>query len=177
MGIADSLNALGMVAERLGDLGLARSCHEESLANRKKRDDPMGIAESIHYLAQIDAQEGKLDRAARAFARSLVIRRQLGDRISIADSLESIALLLGDAGLPDRATRLLAAVAALRAETESSTPPASKPRIEAVARRAREALGDEAFQSEWEKGSRLSLDDAIALASKTAPSPSAPPAQ
>ncbi len=86
MGIADSLNALGMVAERLGDLSLARSYHEQSLASRREREDPMGIAESLHYLAEIDEREGLYDRAMHSFAHSLAIRSQLADRLGTAFS-------------------------------------------------------------------------------------------
>ncbi len=164
MGIADSLNALGMVAERMGDLEQARDRHEESLANRRQRDDPMGIAESLRCLAAIDAQEGRLGRARAFYAQSLAIQKRLGDRLNIAESLELIGLLAAREGSWERAAQILGTVATLRAEIESPTPPAQRAEVENATAQAQSALGDRAFAVEWERGRRMSLEQAIDLA-------------
>ena len=163
MGIADSLSALGMVAERMGDLEGARACHEASLANRMEREDQMGIGESLHNLASIDAREGRLDRARARYAKCLSIRKELGDRLGITEALESFGLLETEAGEYRRAAGLLGTAAAVRAEIEAGTPPARVAQVEGAISRLREALGGAVFEEEWLRGRWMSLDQAVEL--------------
>ncbi|MFB3907429.1 MAG: protein kinase [Candidatus Eisenbacteria bacterium] len=169
MGIADSLCALGMVAERMSDLAGAREFHEASLANRMDREDPMGIGESLHNLAGIDAQEGRFDTARLRYARSLSIRKGLGDRLGIIESLEAIGFLEIEAGDYRRAACVLGAAAAVRAEIEAAVPPPRERQLEKALGRARRQLGHSAVESEWERGRRMTIPEAVECAASGLP--------
>jgi len=161
MGVADSLSNLGAVAEGQGDYDRAQACYEQSLKNRRDRQDPMGIAESLHNLGALAARRCEYGKARAYYEQSLTIRRKLGDRMDIAHSLEGLGTLATVCGESTRAAILLGAATSLRTEIKAPTSPAKQQKLNTAISKTRSELGESVFSREWEKGRAMSLDQAI----------------
>lgn len=81
-------------------------------------------------------------------------------------SLEAIAGVTGETGRREHSARLLGAADALRERNGYARVPWEAARYDADLALARETLGTEAFQTALTQGARLSIDEAVALASK-----------
>ena len=81
-------------------------------------------------------------------------------------SLEALATLALEHESPAEATRLFGAAAALRSTVGMVRWPIDQPAYDADLVRAQDTLGLDAFRTTWDEGSALSVDDAVAYASR-----------
>jgi len=104
--------------------------------------------------------------AARALLEeSLVIRRELGSRIGILYALEVLGAVVASLRDSLRAARIWGATERSRAEIGPPRPQNEMPGYDRYVAAARIASGDDAaFDSAWQKGRCLTLDQAIDLA-------------
>jgi len=86
-GVAVSLNALAVGAQRRGDLEASRSLFEESLALWRQLDDRVAVVRALSNLANVATLLGHFDEAHSLFEECLTISRQLGDRAGMAWAL------------------------------------------------------------------------------------------
>jgi tetratricopeptide (TPR) repeat protein len=102
-----SLNNLGILLTKQGDLAAARPLLERALAIRGKLDrEDLSTASVFHNLAVLLHDEGDFAAAQPLYERALSIREKLGgpNHREIASSLESLAILLDDQGKSAAAT-------------------------------------------------------------------------
>jgi len=104
--------------------------------------------------------------AARALlGESLAIRRELGDQFGIPASLEGLAAVVASQRDSMRAARIWGATERSRAEIGAPLPPSERSGYDRYVAAARIASGDDAaFDSAWQEGRCLTLDQAMDLA-------------
>ncbi len=168
-GIGLTLTDLGVVAGALGDHAAARSLIEEGLAIQREVDDRTGMAVSLTNLGRAAREQGDHASAGNSYRESLALRRDAGDRLGIALSLEGLAAVAAASGAGAReaggecAAELWGAAERLREEIGSPMLLSDRPRYEREVAAARAAHGDEsAFESAWQAGRALTLEQAVA---------------
>ena len=160
-----SLNNLGNVALDQGDYPAARALLEESLAIRRELGDRWGIARALSNLGNVALNQGDYPAARALLEESLAIRRELGDRSGIPYSLEGLAAVVASLRDSLRAARIWGATERSRAEIGTPLPPCERSGYDRCVAAARIASGDDAaFDSAWQEGRGLTLDQAIDLA-------------
>jgi non-specific serine/threonine protein kinase len=90
MGVARSLNNLGLVAYVQGDYATARTLYEESLAIYRQTGDRWGIAVVLNNLGNAAYVQGDYNTAHSRHSESLEIRRAMGNKTGIAWSLNNL---------------------------------------------------------------------------------------
>jgi predicted ATPase/DNA-binding winged helix-turn-helix (wHTH) protein len=164
-GIAVSLNNLGTVAFLQCDYPAARTLHEESLVIGRELGNPHSISMALSNVGHVALEQGDYPTAGALYEESLVIRRELGDRIGILYALEGLAAVLASLRESLRAARIWGATERLRAEIGTPRPQNEMPGYDRYVAAARIASGDDAaFDSAWQEGRCLTLDQAIDLA-------------
>jgi len=167
--IAWPLNHLGHIAQLQGEYAEAIRLHEASLKPFRELGARHGGHIWAHhdlgetYLAQGDAQ-----LAASHFAQALAVARDLGYRAGLAWCLAGMAGVAVLDEEPERATRLWGAAEALRQSIGARHAPAARATREKLIAKAREQLGDEAFDAAWAKGQAMTAEQAIELAVEAA---------
>jgi predicted ATPase len=163
--IALSLSNVGHVALDQGDYPAARALLEESLAIRRELGDRHGIATSLSNLGYAALNQGDYPAARALLEESLAIRRELGDQFGILYSLEGLAAVVASLRESLRAARIWGATERSRAEIGTPLQPSERSGYDGYVTAARIASGDDAaFESAWQEGRCLTLDQAIGLA-------------
>jgi len=162
---AGLLGNLGGVAFRQGDYPAARALHEESLAIARDLGNPHSIAMSLSNVGHVALDQGDCAAARALLEESLLISRDLGDRIRILYALEVLAAVVASLRDSLRAARIWSAIEQSRAEIGPPRPQNERSGYDRYVAAARIASGDDAaFDSAWQDGRGLTLDQAIDLA-------------
>jgi predicted ATPase/DNA-binding CsgD family transcriptional regulator/class 3 adenylate cyclase len=157
-----ALPGLASALRRLGRLDEARTHAERGIALGKKLDCPHALAEALEQAAFL----AEPDEAEDLHHQALAVRVEHGLRTFYVDSLEAIAGLAARAGDHEAAVRLIAACEAAREPIGYPRPAIDQPDHDATTAAVRAALGDAAFDEAWSHGRSLSLDDAVAYATR-----------
>ena len=140
-----ALPALAAALREAGRADEAADAAARAVAHARARDMPAVLADGLHEQAR---QQPDPDAALELAHEALALRAARGLRIHVVDSLELLAEL--GAGGAEQRVRLLAAAAAAR---QALSLPARDP-------------GDLRDDPDWEAGAALSLEDAVAYASR-----------
>jgi predicted ATPase/DNA-binding CsgD family transcriptional regulator len=162
--ISLSLNNLAGVAADQGDYTKARALHEESLALRRELGDRSGIAGSLGNLGFVAMEQGDLTGARALHEESLGLGREHGDKNSIAASLAGLGGVAVGVGQVERGARLLGVVEGLLGSMGAVLGREYRLPYERAVAAARSLLGEEAFESAWQQGRGMSMEQAIAYA-------------
>ncbi len=165
MELAIALYNLGHVARLQGQLEMAEGHFEESYTNFRELEDLQGQAGTLTGLVQTASERGDLARAFSMLAVATEHYARIRYVAGLLDSLELYATLSERLGEPEAAARLWGARNTLGGDVgrEADHPLELAAHDEAVGR-VRHALGDEAFQLAWERGSAMTLEEAVAYA-------------
>jgi predicted ATPase/DNA-binding winged helix-turn-helix (wHTH) protein/Tfp pilus assembly protein PilF len=164
-GIAASLNNLGGVVYMQGDYPAARVLHEESLGISRELGDQHSIALSLSNVGHVALDQGDYLAAGALLEESLAIRRELGDRSGMPYAVEGLAVVVASLRDSLRAARIWGATERSRAEFGTPLSPNERSGHDRYVAAARIASGDDAaFDSAWQEGRGLTLDQAIDLA-------------
>ncbi|MGA7730528.1 MAG: tetratricopeptide repeat protein [Chloroflexia bacterium] len=87
---AMALNGAGVLAYSQGDLEVARSFFERSLALRREMGDQVSIAASLNNLGAVAVSQADYEAAAALHGEALEIRRALDDKWGVASSLSNL---------------------------------------------------------------------------------------
>ncbi len=151
-----------------GDLERARSLLEESLTSLRRQGLPLRVAYALAVtlarLASIECEMGREARASELYKESLELERQYWFGFEAFACMEGLARVAAVQGRPERAARLLGASAALREELGTPLSPIVQADHDHALNAARAALGEEAFEAAWTKGSEMTFEEAIAYA-------------
>jgi tetratricopeptide (TPR) repeat protein len=164
--VSFALNNLGEVARTQGEYELARGYYEECEALLRDMGDRGDFARFEHSLGYIAQYEGDYEQAERQFRESLAMFRQLGNRRGMAECMAGLAGLKARQGEADWGAAMLGAADTLLKVTGGAWWPADRVEVERTEAILREALGEEELAAAREKGEAMTLEEALAFASK-----------
>ena len=168
-GAARALQGLGNALGDAGENARGAPLLEESLDLYRELGHRRGIVTTLNSLAANAVGQEDAPRALAYVREALLLAREATATDDIIAGLEcraGIALLQGDSGL---AATLLAAVETRREAMGWALPPLRRPEYERRVNTLRSSLGDAAFATTWDAGTRLSLAEAAALALQDRP--------
>lgn len=158
VGLAQVLVALGRTDEAKP---MAQEIIEFAEAHNDRRSEHFGW----HYLADCELILGNCSESVRLYKKSLVLAQAIGDKVEISFEAQGVAMSLAGLGKAQLAIQLAGAV---KAEWERLGVDIHVRFWDALLDRylgaARQSLGKEVSDAEWNKGSELSFDDAVKLA-------------
>ena len=158
--LADALRARG-------DLERSRNLLDESLASLRRGEQRMlvitnALVNTLNRLGSIQCALGEGVRAAESYGESLdLIWRSVGKAFEAVACLEGMARVAAIQDKPELAARLLCASATLRDEMGAPLSPIVQADHAFAANAAREALGEEVFQTAWSAGHAAPLDESF----------------
>lgn len=159
-GVALAHNHLGDVAREQRDWTEARARYETSLTILKSLGDQWGIARTLADLGDTTAEQNDFALARHLYEESIRIFGNLEDQRGIVHLLRSLAGLFVRQGHHQLALRLAGAAAALGETLGVRSQPEAE--LEHHLALARQTLGKDASQSEWERGAVMPVKQAIA---------------
>ncbi|MQA61392.1 MAG: hypothetical protein GEU86_07815 [Actinophytocola sp.] len=166
LGVLDSSFYLVAVTALLGDLDKAVELCEEAIELCDSRQERWLKSYMLWDLGLVAWQQGDLVRAAESGRDGLRLARESNEQWVIAFCFEILAWAAGGEGKPARAARLLGA--ADRLWRRIGAPLFGMRHLvtchEEQTAAVRAALGAKAFDTEFERGTVISTDDAIAYA-------------
>jgi len=161
-----ALPGLASALRRLGRLDQAWEQVDRAIALARKLEVPHALAEALEESGWLAATNDPA-LAEDLHHQALAVRIERGLRTFYVDSLEALAGLAAQAESFQEAGRLLAASDAARALMGYPRPVINQPETDATVTAVRAALGDDAFAAAWGEGAALSLDDAVAYATRS----------
>jgi DNA-binding CsgD family transcriptional regulator/tetratricopeptide (TPR) repeat protein len=164
--IARGLAVLGSALFAEGQDQAADAALEEAKEFAKGIDNPWLIAVADHRLGRLARRRGQVGTAEDLHHEGLALLVPRGLRPDIVQSLEALAALAADHESFSEATRLFAAAAALRGAIGLARWPADQAEYDGELARARLALGDSVFETAWAEGEALTVEDAVAYATR-----------
>jgi DNA-binding CsgD family transcriptional regulator len=159
-----SLALLGDVARVRGDLETARSRIDEALA--AARSGVARIDMAIDAAARLARDSGELERAESLHHEALAATRDAESVLRVPAQLEALAGLAALAESPAEAARLFGAAEAARDAYGLARYAVEGETYAADVKRARLALPGPDFDEAWEQGRSMSLEEAVAYASR-----------
>ncbi|MCA1671494.1 MAG: tetratricopeptide repeat protein, partial [Actinobacteria bacterium] len=161
-----SLLGLGDLALEVGDLGAARRHYEEALELSRASGDKRGRAQALAGLAQLAREDNGARIARELQAEALELQRQIGDAPAIAGSLEAMAGLVANGGHLEQAARLFGVAEKLRTTNHYARAPWESARYEVDLKLVEGGLSAKEFKAASARGMELSIEEAVADASK-----------
>jgi predicted ATPase len=147
----------------LGDLERRRTGHEDVLRQARAQRDWAIAASELDQLARFARDEGRINDSLSMLAESLRIKQELEMPAQIVENLSRFSETLGVAGRAEIAAQLLAAAETLREEiggSHSWVKDVNEKTLTQLSTQLDAATLAEAL----ERGRRLTVDDAVALA-------------
>lgn len=163
-GIGVSLNNLGMIAIHETQYADARARLEQAVRLLQEVGDGWMVAIAQNNLGNATRDLGDLDGARREYAAALATYVDLDDHWALAFLLEDVGILAARSGRPADALRLLGASETVRVETGSPRGAALDEELATNYGPAGAALGEAAALDAVDRGRRLDLASACALA-------------
>jgi tetratricopeptide (TPR) repeat protein len=163
--LAIDLYSLAWIARLQGALEPAETYLEESHAIFRELEDVRGQAGTLAGLVQVALDRGDVERARSL----LVIATRLYENIrfvpGLLDLLELYAMVLERDGEPEMAAQLWGARHRLGEDVgRVADHPLELAAHDEAASRARSAVGNAAFERAWDRGTEMTLDEAVVLA-------------
>lgn len=153
-----ALGNLGWVNFYQDHIQEATTLFEESLDLANRSNDKRSIAFCMCGLATCLLHNGEIDQALGLFRQSFANFRASGELIGLPDALEGIADAYARRGEPERATAMFSAAAAYREQSGIAAHDVFRKAVEAAITSIRDTLDDTRFQTAWEQGSTLTID-------------------
>jgi predicted ATPase/class 3 adenylate cyclase len=156
--VAYARNLLGQILFMMDEIGRARSTLEASIGSFRVLKERSGIAEVLIALGRLATLEHDYEAAQASYKESWNLLRTISAKEMSISCLEGYGEVLVAQGSVQKAVQLWATAATVRADIIAPMPPIYRTSyIQAVAA-ARQLLGDEAFQSAWAEGHKISLE-------------------
>lgn len=162
-----ALGNLGSVALAEGDIPGARAMWKESMTLCKEMDEKSIMAYNMLSLGLAGFAEGTpegISEARQHITSSLLLRKDLGEPLGLASSLIGMARLALNAEDPYRAAQVLSAVESALKTLHAPVEPEMRDFHAQTLEGVRTALEKAAFESAWQAGEKLSLEEAVRLA-------------
>ena len=155
---------VGEALTRQADFGGAAAMYREALDVFRAQGNTWYVAGTLRGLAVTALRQGDHGYARDVLRESVELATQLGAQLWIAEDLETLSALAQACGSPARATVLLSTAEQVRRRIGIPVEEFERHEWERLASSLFEQLGDDAFAAAWAEGERLSLAEAIDLA-------------
>jgi tetratricopeptide (TPR) repeat protein len=146
-----------------GDNTRARACFEEALSSFEACGDSSAAGRALESVALAALRDGDPAAAAPRVVQALELGRPVGDYRLVAHALPLAAAVIVERE-PRTAVWLLARAEAMRRQLEVPLEHLEAEVAQASARRARDALSDDAFAVAWAEGEELDAEAAVDIA-------------
>jgi predicted ATPase/DNA-binding CsgD family transcriptional regulator len=168
MFVPHALVNLACMAAIVGDDGTATTVVDEARAALDGRQQAMSEATLRCADGVLAWHRGEFAAAEQMVREATVAWHQCSDRMAACDGTELLGVLAAARERFSDAARMLAAAEAARVPLQYLAPGYTADRVAAAraASEARRAMGDDDFAKMWEQGRALTLDDAIAFATR-----------
>jgi predicted ATPase/DNA-binding CsgD family transcriptional regulator len=163
-GIAQALNIVGEIACFGGDDERAEQAYEECLRVSQEIGESRRVRFMLGNLTFLAQHKGDYEHAGVLAQQGLELSLEMNNRLDIANSLAVLAGVMGDLNQPERAARLFGAWKAALERMGAFGQPADKPEHDRCIAVVCAQLGEASFQSHWNEGRALSLDQAVEFA-------------
>ena len=157
------LRTLAFAHEQGGDRERARELYAEGLHAAQLLGSRTIEATLLASLAWLAVRDGRAQEALSLLRQSLNIRRDINEQGEIAVGLCSVANAITALGVADAAASLIACFDSLRAEVGSGETWVIRMNAETLTN-VRARIDDATFTLAWERGRKLTMEDASALA-------------
>ena len=166
-GTATAQTNLGNLYWSMGRLDDAVAINEAARRLYESAGDQRGVAWSVTNIGRLAAERQEFGRAVANLLHAMRLYQDLGDRSGIAETLEGFALIAAGTGNVEHSATLLGAADALRRRIAHPVSQLDKESYQKLMDRVTHRLG-EAFQTHWQRGVAMPLDEAISRATSTA---------
>jgi predicted ATPase/class 3 adenylate cyclase/DNA-binding CsgD family transcriptional regulator len=164
--VSQGLWVLGTARLATGDLEAAEAALLEAKELATAISNPWLAAHANHQLGELARRRDDPSVAEDLQHEALALRARAGLRPGVAESLECLAALATAQESFSEAALLFGAACALRAEIGLARWPADQAGYNTDVARARDALGEHAFDAAWAEGEALTVDEVVAFASR-----------
>jgi hypothetical protein len=163
---AASMSLFGMAraAGVIGDLDTARTKFLQSAALAKKIGNKRQMYSCYSELAHVLRENGVLEEPLEIYRDLLPKWKDLGHRAAVAHELECIAYIMSRKGNLRRSVTILGAADRLRRMIESRPTLVEQEEYERELSALRLNTNPSEFETAWEQGQSLTMDQAIQLA-------------
>jgi DNA-binding CsgD family transcriptional regulator len=144
-----------------GDVTLARSLLEESLAISGRTGERESHAENLSALGKVAARQNDLTEAYALYKESLKIIMETGNPWRMVPSLEGLASVIAEQKEFVRAAQLWGAAEAMRESFGIPLPPVDRADYEKAVAAVRNHLGMKAFPIAWAQGRAMTLNQVL----------------
>ena len=162
-----ALNNLGEVARTQGQFEKARKYYEECETLLRATGDRGDVARFVHNLGYIAQHEEEFERADSQFRKSLTMFRRLGNRRGMAECMAGLAGLKARMGQIEWGATMLSAAESVLQVTGGAWWPADRVEVDRNREMIQSALEPNVFDTAWEKGKAMSLEQALAFAAES----------
>jgi len=158
------LNLYGEVQRMQGDFVSASASYRTGETLLRKQGDQGGeLPRIIHSQGYTALHLGNLQEAENKFLESLEIYRKIGSQRGIAECLAGLGIVSANRDEMNLGTTLLSAASAIMKQFGGQWWPTDKMEVEAALEMLRAEMSTTDFQSSWDQGQAISLDEAIVL--------------
>ncbi|HVN54104.1 MAG TPA: tetratricopeptide repeat protein [Anaerolineaceae bacterium] len=157
----------GLVAYYQHDYDSAQALFEKSLAKMRAANDKSGIANVLFGLGMVSLEEMTPEGIAKArqyFVTSINLRKELGEKFQLTSGLIGIARHAFVTDDPRKAAKLLGSVDTILNPLNITVEPDLLHFYAQTLVAVREQLGETGFQSAWEAGAAMTLEEAVKFA-------------
>jgi hypothetical protein len=137
---------------------------EEYVRRARASGDPRRIAFGLDLIQFHAAEDGRLEDALEAAVEGLRMRTDLGEVQNQLDSLSRVARVRSRMGHMETAALLLSSSLHLHEERGMGVPLYQEKRKEEILALVHAELDESAIAQAWERGRKLTLDEAVARA-------------
>ncbi len=164
VGIHMTLNNLGYLAQVEGRLDESIDRFQEALAIARSIDDKTGIARLLMNVGASMREKGNISEAQRLLEESLLLWRDLGAKWDIPDAFEELAVVHTEQDKTISAATLFGVAEGLREAVGAPRPPLESDAYEKHLNEIRSRVTDAAFDSAWNDGKNMEMDQAVDFA-------------
>ncbi len=162
--VAVSLTNLGMVAAEQADYVTARAYYEECLVISRQIGDKDIMASTLLNLGYVSYEQQDDPNALVIIRQSLDLFKEMNARAGIIYCLVGLAAVIARSGEPRTAVQLAAAAENMRSSIQLALAPDGSRLYEQTLSTAHLSLSATEFNTEWEAGMKLTLEEALKLA-------------
>jgi predicted ATPase/class 3 adenylate cyclase/DNA-binding CsgD family transcriptional regulator len=164
--VSPGLCILGAAHLAIGGHQAAEAALKEAKVLATTISNPWAAAHASHSLGELARRRGDISQAEDLLHEALTLRARGGLRPGVAESLEALAVLATGRESHTEAARLFGAASALRTRMGLARWPADQAGYDNDLAGTRDPLGEDVFEAAWAEGQALTVNEAVAYASR-----------